>query len=57
MFNPIYQNQGNVNNYISKIGLIRLYKKLLADNKININGPAHKRLKKLINEEDWNYKI
>ena len=43
----------NVNQYISKVGLIRMYKNLLANDKIRKNGPAHRRLMKFMNEEDW----
>ena len=43
----------NVNQYISKIGLIRVYKDLLAKKKIKPNGPAHRRLIKMMNEENW----
>tara|TARA_R100000656_G_C3953081_1_gene128782 strand:- start:157 stop:324 length:168 start_codon:yes stop_codon:yes gene_type:complete len=43
----------NVNQHISKVGLIRMYKDLLAKKKISVDGPAHRRLKRLMNEEDW----
>ena len=38
----------NTNNHISKIGLIRMYKRLLNSNKIKYNGAANKRLKELV---------
>ena len=47
----------NVNKHISKVGLIRMYKNLLSNDKISINGPAHRRLMKFMNEEDWWDKI
>ena len=56
MLNPIYQvhsERSGVNNHISKTGLRRLYQNLLARKKIEIDGPAHRRLKKLMNEEEW----
>jgi len=43
----------NVNNSISKVGLIRVYKDLLSKKKIKIDGPAHRRLQRLMNEENW----
>ena len=43
----------NVNKHISKVGLIRMYKNLLSNDKISINGPAHRRLQRLMNEENW----
>jgi len=40
----------NFNKNISKIGLIRLYKRLLADKRIKEGGCAHRRLIKMMNE-------
>lgn len=47
----------NVNHHISKVGLIRMYKNLLAEKKIKVDGCAHRRLIKLMNEENWWNKI
>jgi len=43
---------GNVNNHISKIGLIRLYQSLLSQNKIKQDGPAHRRLIEITNRDE-----
>ena len=47
----------NTNEHISKVGLIRMYKSLVADKKIKNNGSAHRRLKQLMNQENWWNKI
>jgi len=47
----------NVNHHISKVGLIRMYKNLLSKKKISADGPAHRRLKRLMDEENWWDKI
>tara|TARA_R100000781_G_scaffold57421_1_gene37086 strand:+ start:2792 stop:2959 length:168 start_codon:yes stop_codon:yes gene_type:complete len=47
----------NINQHISKVGLIRMYKSLLSKKKISTDGPAHRRLKRLMNEENWWDKI
>ena len=49
MIREAYKVQ-NVNKHISKIGLIRLYKRLLADKRIKEGGCAHRRLIKMMNE-------
>ena len=43
---------GNVNNRISKIGLIRLYQSLLSKNKIKKDGPAYRRLIEITNRDE-----
>lgn len=46
-----------VNNNISNVGLIRMYKSLLADKRIEKGGCAHRRLMQLINDSNWWNKI
>ena len=48
----------NTNNHISKTGLIRLYQHLLSKNRIQNNGSAHRRLRRLMsNKINWWDKI
>ena len=43
----------NVNNKISKGGLIRLYRRLLAEKRIQYGGCAHRRLMQITNNKNW----
>lgn len=56
MLREAYKVQ-NINNKISKKGLIRMYKNLLAEKKIEYGGCAHRRLIKFMNESNWWDKI
>tara|TARA_R100000808_G_C2142809_1_gene150570 strand:- start:1730 stop:1879 length:150 start_codon:yes stop_codon:yes gene_type:complete len=49
MLREAYKVQ-NINNKISKKGLIRMYKNLLAEKKIEYGGCAHRRLIKMMYE-------
>ena len=56
MIREAYKMQ-NVDNKISKKGLIRLYKSLLANKKIEYGGCAHRRLMKIMDGFNWWNKI
>lgn len=42
----------SVNNNISKIGLVRLYQRLLSENRIKEDGAAHRRLNKILEDRE-----